>query len=567
MSFRTRLMLTFLFAVLLPLVILGLAVRHEMTKRLTAQYERRVESLVSVIEEGLAGQRAGIRSALAGVCDAMAADNRFRRATLDGSADERRYLLDYAGSAMRLAGLDMLQVQDESGRILTSGHFRNDFDRVEPGLARLVSSTTDGTALVGARAPDGPFLALVRADSVRMGERRFDVVGGVRVESRFLGSLAPDDDVAVAVRYPGAEPDSASAARRGGIVARGIDVPFIDAPAGRVEAARFRVTLDTGELAALRRSVDRWFLAAVLAAALLAVVVAGALSSRLSAPLAELADKTSRVDLDRLDVDFDSRRGDEIGALARMLAAMTERLRASAAHIRDAERRATVGELARQVNHDIKNGLTPIRNVFRHLTELARDEPARLPQVFDERRGTLDESIAYLETLATNYAGVTRVAPRGERRACDVNEIVRGVAAGFAGFACAGAAAALRMNLCERAVSLGDPLSLRRIVENLVDNAIDSLGAGGGTVTISTTIAADGDRACVHIDVVDTGSGMSEDEQRRIFDDFYTTKADGTGLGLSIVRRLVMDMGGTVRVESEPGAGSRFIVELPGATG
>ena len=61
----------------------------------------------------------------------------------------------------------------------------------------------------------------------------------------------------------------------------------------------------------------------------------------------------------------------------------------------------------------------------------------------------------------------------------------------------------------------------------------------------------------------DTGRGMNADELNRAFDDFYTSKSTGTGLGLSVVRRLVADLGGTLRVETEPGKGSRFIVELP----
>ena len=77
--------------------------------------------------------------------------------------------------------------------------------------------------------------------------------------------------------------------------------------------------------------------------------------------------------------------------------------------------------------------------------------------------------------------------------------------------------------------------------------------------------AADGANGvpAVRIVVADTGRGMRREELDRAFEGFYTTKPGGTGLGLSIVRRLVLDAGGALRVETEPGAGSRFIVELP----
>jgi signal transduction histidine kinase len=67
----------------------------------------------------------------------------------------------------------------------------------------------------------------------------------------------------------------------------------------------------------------------------------------------------------------------------------------------------------------------------------------------------------------------------------------------------------------------------------------------------------------IRIAVADSGRGMSREELERAFDDFHTTKPTGTGLGLSVVRRLVADLGGSLQVTTEPGAGSRFTVELP----
>jgi two-component system sensor histidine kinase HydH len=109
----------------------------------------------------------------------------------------------------------------------------------------------------------------------------------------------------------------------------------------------------------------------------------------------------------------------------------------------------------------------------------------------------------------------------------------------------------------------GDPIALRRILENLTVNAVESLESRAGRVSVSSeTVERDGDRR-IRITVADTGRGMTKEEQGRIFTDFYTTKEGGTGLGLSIVRRLVMDLGGAVSVESEFGKGTRIIVEIP----
>ncbi len=576
MSFRARLLLAFTTVVLAPVAIFALAVRREMGDRLTAQYRQRVTSMLAVIEEDLTQEGELIARTLASLGETVVADNRFRRAAVGGGEADRQYLLDYAGEAMRLTGLAMLQIQDESGRIISSGHFRNEYDRMEPELPRLLAAAPDGVALVRARTPETPFVALARVDSFRMAGRRFTLVGGVSTARRLLDRLARAEGLSVSLVAPGglvgsdeaAVGDDEQVARGSGLEAadsvlvQELAVPFVDADRGETAAAYFRVTYPLTELLALRRSIDIWFAIAVGVTALVALVLASWLSARMSRPLAELAGKTSRIDLDRLDIDFRSGRKDEIGALSRLMGAMTDRLRASAGRIKEAERRATLGELARQVNHDIKNGLMPIRNVFRHLAQVTRESPNDVARVFDERHGTIDSSIGYLEDLASNYA---RLSPRFDRQPCDVNAVVSQVVTDARGSGLAD----LRMELCEGgAVVMGDAVALRRIVENLVDNAVDSLGSAGGTVAVSTeVIAGQGERPIVRVTVADSGCGMSEEQVAKVFDDFYTTKQTGTGLGLSIVRRLVMDLSGSVRVESEPGVGSRFVVEIPGESG
>jgi signal transduction histidine kinase len=211
--------------------------------------------------------------------------------------------------------------------------------------------------------------------------------------------------------------------------------------------------------------------------------------------------------------------------------------------------------MARQVNHDIKNGLLPIRNVIRHLTDVAHSSPEQLGSVFTERQGTLDGGIAYLEGLASNYA---RLSPRGERVILDVNDVVRTVARHDA---------RVTTRLAEPPPRVtADPVALRRVLENLVVNALESLANGTGSVLVTARAERTDGETRVLIEVSDEGSGMDPDALERIFDDFYSTKERGSGLGLSIVRRLIGDMGGRVRVQSDPGRGSRFTIELPEAS-
>jgi signal transduction histidine kinase len=221
--------------------------------------------------------------------------------------------------------------------------------------------------------------------------------------------------------------------------------------------------------------------------------------------------------------------------------------------LRDAERRATVGEMARQVNHDIKNGLIPIRNVVQHLSQVQECEPEQLATVFAERKSTLDSSIGYLDTLARNYA---RLTPAVARRSFDAGAVAReaiGPATNDGVVIQSRIAGALPP-------VFGDPVILRRILDNLLRNAIESLPSTGGSVVLEMARTGDG---CVRVVVNDTGCGMSEAELARAFDDFHTTKSYGTGLGLSVVRRLAADLQANLRVESEPGRGTTFTLDLP----
>ena len=550
MTFRTRVALALAAGAIVPLAVLGFGVRREMKTRLDAQAARRVEALVGVLRADLAAESSSLRGRLRTLGAALAADTRFRLATREGA--DRRWLLDWAGEAMQASGLAVLRLEDSGGRILSSGQFRNEYDRLDPGSAPAIAGAPHQGALARFPTPDGDVLVLAAADSLTVGDRWYRLVGGLAFDAARAGALVPPEEMTVSLVLAAPAPAEATPAAT-------IALPYYDAtPGGEAGTARLVVTRNLADQLALQRNVDRWFAGAAALTLLLAVTLAVWLASRVSRPLAELARKTSRLDLDRLDEDFSSDRGDEIGALGNLLAAMTARLRASTARLLEAERRATTGDLARQINHDVKNGLAPIRHVLRHLAETAAKEPGQLATVFGERRETLESSLSYLEDLARNYA---RLVPAVDRGSADLAALLGQVAR-------ASRKDGVELELrapADLPPVRADAVALRRIVENLVSNALDALDGRPGRVTLSSELARNGAEPVVRFSVADTGRGMTKAELDRAFDDFHTTKTSGTGLGLSVVRRLVGDLGGTLRVETRPGEGSTFTVELPAA--
>ena len=193
MSFRARLFLALVLAALLPLSALAFGVRREMTRRLTAENARRGDAAVTTLRDDLASESAAVAARLATLTAELGRDNGLRLALVQGNA-ARRGLLDLAGSSMRSSGLAMLQLQDSAGRILSSGHFRNAYDRLEPALPRALMAAGAAPVLVRARTADATLLVLARLDSVRVAGAGYTVIGGTAIEPVKPGVLDVGDE-------------------------------------------------------------------------------------------------------------------------------------------------------------------------------------------------------------------------------------------------------------------------------------------------------------------------------------------------------------------------------------
>ena len=538
-----------LIAALAPLVVFALGVRREMTGRLAAGESAANLVAADAARRGIAAEGQSIAARLGSIGADLRSDPRFLRA-LHGDSTLRIWMLDYASAAMHSAGLDMLELRDSASTVLSAGQYRNLYGQQSAPLP----ANTEGEFVLLARTPSGSRATLARAVHQRVGTSDLVIVGGTTLDSAWLRRLSPDTAIGVTLRMP---PDAGQAPQ----AITEIPMPLAGEESSARGPAAFVVSRRSSNLAELRDGVSHQLAVALALTGIVAASLALVLGAGISRPVRELTERAEQVDLDHLDADFASGRSDELGRLSNALGDMQYRLRNSVAQLRDAERRAATGELARQVNHDVKNGLAPIRNVLRHLSQLAAgDDATALQAVYREREPTLNASVSHLEDLARRYAqlvpGASLPTAASQPLAASLADVVRDVndprimlhvAPDAAQFAVA-----------------ADPVAVRRIVHNLVANALESLADGQGTVEI--TVQRTGTDA-VTVSVTDTGKGMSAAELDNAFRDFHTTKPAGTGLGLSSVRRLVMDAGGRLRASSSPGAGSRFEVSLPGLAG
>lgn len=553
MTFRAKLLVAFMLVALIPLAGVGLVVRHELERRATQEFKGRLATEARVVRGAVVRASSRIAGQVAALTRALEDDNRLRRALLNPGGADEGYLIDYAGNGRSLTGLSLLQLLDPDGRILSSGHFRGETGRGAGTVLNLLRRQGDDPTLLRTRTAAGEMTALVRIDSFVVAGRPYWVVGGVELDSVLAHTVASGDSLRLAAAGGSAVKESP-----GRTVALELEA-VADEPGGAatVERAGIVLAVDPAPLGALRRRVDFLVAAGAAITAATVLVVALAVSGLISRPLADLAETTTRVNLTNLDVDFGTDRTDEVGQLADLLQDMVHRLAASRDRLTAAERRATVGDMARQLNHDIKNGLMPIRNVVQHLGEVAGSDPASLASVFAERRSTLDSSIAYLETLARNIANLT---PDPVRQPCDLHQVLRDVVRGVGS---SEGDCRVHLHLADDSPTvLAEPTAVRRVFHNLLGNALDSLN-DGGLVTVRTERLVDRAGTFARTVVSDDGPGMTSEELDRAFTEWYTTKQGGSGLGLTIVRRLVLDLGGRLRVETAPGSGTTVIVDLP----
>ena len=541
MSFRVRLVLALLFAAVVPLVVFALGVRRNVAMQFGAGERMADSAAVAGLRQRLTRKHEEHERMLESVARVLVTAPQTASA-LAGADSAKAWLIDFAGRAIPGSGLDALQLQDSDGTVLSTAPFRNLY-----GQRVALPHPADSAAwLIRLRGAGGPVTVLGAVRRFHAGGRELTLTGGRLLDSASVGRLGAEAGMTIAVLPAGAT---------GGNPAPILRSPLLelDAALPRTDSVTFAVTRAADPFAAFRAGISRGLATALALAGVVAGILAVMLGSGVSRPLRKLAEKAEAVDPTHLEESFASGRADEVGRLSNSLDAMLARLRRRTAELGAAEQNAAAGELARQVNHDVKNGLAPIRNVLRHLSETAdTGDGTAFRAVFLERRATLEASVQHLEDLARTYA---RKAPAAVAGQLDAGSLLHDLARELAD---------PRVTVIEPGANLPllitDPVALRRILQNLATNAIESLPPGSGSVSLS---AHGREPGMVTFVVTDTGRGMNKGELDRAFRDFHTTKPGGTGLGLSSVRRLVLELGGTLRASSSPGAGSTFEVALP----
>ena len=557
MSFRTKI----IFATTITLIVTVWAVAWVASAAITRTFEerdvKRAAALVDQVRREFARRGDEIARRIEGISNSEELQ-RIAATAGEPGADTAQYLNDASGMAREQA-LDFLEIVGPDGSIISSAQWPARFGYKEPWLTQVADwksqpaflkkeDLQDGTTAIGLEA--------VRTVSTTAGP--LYIAGGQRLDTQAALDSLPRADAVELCLDRGTDMVGNCPAKLQPAADRSITtIPLL----GRdnVPMAKLVVVTSRADLLSLKSFIRNTALAVGFGGVLMGVVLSWWAASRVARPLQMLAGSVRQVAGGNWDVRAPVESRDEVGQLAEDLNTMARQLVEQKQRIIQTERVAAWRELARRLAHELKNPLFPLQITIENLQRVRERSPEEFEDVFRESTATLLSELDNLKTIIGRFSDFAKM-PAPQLETVDVNGVAREVVRLFAAqFVTPGKAPiAARLELAEGLPRVdADPEQLRRALRNLVLNAMDAMPNGGDLV-----VRTRGVDSRVAIEVSDTGEGLTKEECERLFTPYYTTKRHGTGLGLAIVQSVVADHHGSIAVDSEPGKGTSFRIEL-----
>ncbi len=310
----------------------------------------------------------------------------------------------------------------------------------------------------------------------------------------------------------------------------------------------------------LAREISNLIVAIVNFTLLLIVItmsLAVFISGRLTSPLTMLGEGLASVGVGRKSEHLVYRGSDEIGELVRQYNRMVDEIEESSYKLANSEREYAWREMAKQIAHEIKNPLTPMKLNVQQLFKAWRDKAQEFDKLIERFTENQIEYIDNLSSIATAFSSFAKM-PGNHPEEINLLDHIRSTLELFRNTG--NVTFGVEWPHETRVMIYADKEHLNSVFANLLKNAIQSIPAGReGQIDIKLEVQQDK----IVISVQDNGSGVPEDLRKKLFTPNFTTKSSGMGLGLSIAKKYVENANGRIWFESEYGKGSVFFVELP----
>lgn len=302
------------------------------------------------------------------------------------------------------------------------------------------------------------------------------------------------------------------------------------------------------------------FLAAILNLNAFIFLIAGIIAFYFTGRITDSFDlitrKMQQISLGKVNETIEWNRNDELGLLINEYNKMVRKLEASASALAVTEREVAWREMARQVAHEIKNPLTPMKLSIQYLQEALQRNDPRLPELYAKTNTTLITQIDQLSRIAGDFAQYAQISLAKPVR-IELGSVIKAWVKMYE----LSENCRIRLILPEQAVMmLGDQGHMDRLFTNLLLNAIQACPEGE---VASISIRLEAFEENLRVSFADQSGGIAPELTARMFTPNFTTKSSGTGLGLAICKRIVEQAGGQIRFETEWGRGTTFMMEWP----
>lgn len=289
---------------------------------------------------------------------------------------------------------------------------------------------------------------------------------------------------------------------------------------------------------------------------LIAASLATFLANSITSPLVNLGNSIRHIRLGKTNEKLDWKGQDEIGELIQNYNQMVSQLDESAELLARNERDMAWREMAKQVAHEIKNPLTPMKLSIQYLQQTIRSGSADIKEMAQKVSITLLEQIENLTKIATEFSNFAKM-PQAENEKLVLNEIVSSVHDLFRKRE--DLDISLSVPIDEMYV-FADKNQIIRVLNNLINNAIQAIPENKrGRIEISLDSNIKNAIICVR----DNGTGIPEEMQSKVFLPNFTSKSSGTGLGLAMCQQIIESANGKIYFKTIPGMGTSFYMELP----
>jgi nitrogen fixation/metabolism regulation signal transduction histidine kinase len=308
-----------------------------------------------------------------------------------------------------------------------------------------------------------------------------------------------------------------------------------------------------------------WVYLALLAVAFVVSVLVGLLwARRLARRIHRLSHATSVVASGDLSVRVNPGADDEVGRLVESFNSMLSELSENRARIEYLQKVSSWQELARRLAHEIKNPLTPIQLAAQELRrKYAGDDPS-FERLLVQSTEIIEEEVETLHHLTAAFSSFAKL-PEIRPEPTDVASFLGDCEASLVPIAAAQGASLIFEPLHRPAVARLDATMMKRVIDNLVRNALEALcgsHAEDPKVRVRVLFRTGRHRSEWELRVEDNGPGIPKDKEPIVFEPYYTTKESGTGLGLAISKKIVLEHGGTLKLDERHRPGAAFCVTL-----